>query len=185
MSAFLAGMIRAAKQAPRHLITDRGTQFTARSFRRGCRRAGIRQRFGAIGEHGSIALVERCIRTLKEEGVRRWLAPIRWRTLGQKLSLFADWYNGQRPHAGLAGATPDEIYFGRPPAHHRPRFEPGRDGRAPRAAPGRRRPCAGGLRAGICGSFPAEIAVCARAAQHAARRAIPVAVLTLGPISPH
>ncbi len=93
MSAFLAGMIRAAGQVPRHLITDRGREFTARSFRRGCRRAGIRQRFGAIGKHGSIALVERCIRTLK-------------------------------PHAGLAGATPDEIYFGRRPAHRRPRFEP-------------------------------------------------------------
>ena len=65
MSAFLAGMIRAAGQAPRHLITDRGREFTARSFRRGCRRAGIRQRFGAIGKHGSIALIERCIRTLK------------------------------------------------------------------------------------------------------------------------
>jgi len=124
MSTFLASMIRAAGQAPRHLITDRGREFTARSFRRGCRRAGIRQRFGAIGKHGSIALVERCIRVLKDEGVRRWLAPIRWRTVGRELVLFADWYNGHRPHGGLAGATPDEIHFGRLPAHQRPRFEP-------------------------------------------------------------
>lgn len=124
ISAFLASMIRAAGQAPRHLITDHGREFTARSFRRGCRRSGIRQRFGAIGKHGCIALVERCIRTLKEEGVRRWLAPIRWRTVGRELMLFVDWYNEQRPHAGLAGATPDEIYLGRMPAHRRPRFEP-------------------------------------------------------------
>ena len=124
MSAFLAGLIRAAGQAPRHLITDRGKQFTARSFRRGCRRAGVHQRFGAIGKHGSIALIERSIRTLKEEGVRRWLAPIRWSGVGGELSLFADRYNGHRPHAGLAGATPDEIHFGRLLAHHRPRFEP-------------------------------------------------------------
>jgi transposase InsO family protein len=124
MNAFLLGMIRAAGQAPRHLITDHGREFTARSFRRGCRRAGIRQRFGAIGKHGSIALVGRCIRTLKEEGVRRWLAPIRWRTVGMELALLADWYIGQRPHTGLVGATPDEIYFGRMPAPHRPRFEP-------------------------------------------------------------
>jgi len=120
MSAFLASMIRAAGQAPRHLITDRGKQFTARSLRRDCRRAGIRQRFGAIGKHGSIALVERWIRTLKDEGVRRSLAPIRWRTVGRELSLLADWYNGHRPHAGLAGATPDEIHFGRLAAHRRP-----------------------------------------------------------------
>jgi putative transposase len=124
ISAFLVGLIRAAGQAPRHLITDRGRAFTARSFRRGCRRAGIRQRLGAIGKHGSIALVERCIRTLKDEGVWRWLAPIGWRSVGGEMALFADWYNGQRPHAGLAGATPDEIYFGRMPAHHRPRPEP-------------------------------------------------------------
>jgi len=123
-SAFLAGMIRAAGQVPRHLITDRGREFTARSFRRGCRRAGIRQRFGAIRKHRTIALVERCIRTLKEEGVRRWPAPLRWRTVGRELSLFVDWYNEQRPHAGLAGAAPDEIYFGRLPALRRPRFEP-------------------------------------------------------------
>ncbi len=145
MSAFLAGMIRAAGQAPRHLITDRGREFTARSFRRGCRRAAIRQRFGAIGKPGSIALVERCIRTLKDEGVRRWLAPIRWRSVGRERSLFVDWYDGQRPHAGLAGATPDEIYFGRLPAHHRPRFEPRarwpRDARCARPqAPVRGRP---------------------------------------------
>jgi transposase InsO family protein len=124
MSAFLAAMIRVAGQSPRHLITDRGRQFTARSFRRGCRRAGIRQRFGAIGKHGSIALVERCIRSLKDEGVQRWLAPLPWRTVGRELVLFDDWFNGQRPHGGLGGATPNEIHFGRRPAHHRPRFEP-------------------------------------------------------------
>ena len=66
---------------------------------------------------------ERGSRTIKDEGARRWLAPIRWRTVGRELSLFADWYNGQRPHAGLAGATPDEIHYGRRPAHCRPRFE--------------------------------------------------------------
>jgi transposase InsO family protein len=124
MSAFLASMIQAAGQSPRHVITDRGRELTATSFRRGCRRTGIRQRFGAIGKHGSIALVERCIRTLKEEGVRRRLVPIRWRTVGRELVLFADWYDGQRPHAGLAGGTPDEIHFGRRSAHCRPRFEP-------------------------------------------------------------
>ncbi len=91
MQAFLAGMIRAAGERPANLITDRGKQFTARSFRRRRRRTGIRQRFGAIGKHGSIALVERCIRTLKDEGVRRWLAPVRWRTVGRELSFFADW----------------------------------------------------------------------------------------------
>ncbi len=56
--------------------------------------------------------------------MRRWLAPIRWRTVGRELALFADWHNGHRPHGGLGGATPDEVYIGRLPAHHRPRYEP-------------------------------------------------------------
>ncbi len=107
-----------------HLGRTTVCRMLKRRPRRGCRRAGIRQRLGAIGKHGSIALVERCIRTIKENGVQRWLATIRWWTVGRELSLFADWYNGQRPHAGLVGATSDEIYFGRRPAHHRPRFEP-------------------------------------------------------------
>jgi hypothetical protein len=145
VSAFLTRMSRAAGQAPRHLITDRGREFTARSFRSGRRRAGIRQRFGEIGKDGSIALVERWIRTLEDEGVWRSLAPIRWRSVGRELSLFADWHNGQRPPGGPAGATPEEIYFGRLPAHLRPRFEPRarwpRDARCARPqAPVRRRP---------------------------------------------
>jgi len=52
------------------------------------------------------------------------------------------------------------------------------------SAPSRRHADPRGLRAGIRGSVPAEVAVCARSAQHAARRAISVAVLTLRWISP-
>ena len=53
------------------------------------------------------------------------------------------------------------------------------------SAPSRRLADPRGVRAaGIRESVQAEVAVCARAAQHAARRALPVAMLTLGPISP-
>jgi hypothetical protein len=45
--------------------------------------------------------------------------PVRRRTVGRDLALFADRYNGQRRHAGLAGATPDEFYSERLPAHRR------------------------------------------------------------------
>jgi hypothetical protein len=210
VSAFLASMIRAAGQSPRHLITDRGREFTAKSLRRGCRRSGIRQRFGAIVKHGSIALVERCIRTLKDEGVWRWLAPVRWRSVGRELSLFADWFNGQHPHGGLRGATPtkptsDDCH----PIIARA-TSPGCDGRATLAVLGHRPRSTSGLACGsrsgcgtwkgertfpssfwparregsICGFVPAGGAVCARAARHAVRRSIFVAVLTLRPVSP-
>ena len=116
-------------------ITDQGRQFVAVRFRRWCRRHGIRQRFGAIGKYGSIAVVERFIRTMKNECTRTILVPLRLAAFQQEISIFAEWYNGDRPHETLSGRTPDEIYFGRRPAFLLPRFEP-------RARWPRRSPCA-------------------------------------------
>lgn len=42
----------------------------------------------------------------------------------RELTLFQNWYNGEKPHSTLDGATPDEIYFGRMPVCQAPRFEP-------------------------------------------------------------
>src|SRR5213593_1587115 len=56
---------------PQHLVSDQGSQSTAREFKRWCRRRGVRQRFGAIGKYGSLAVIERCIRTIKHECTRR------------------------------------------------------------------------------------------------------------------
>ena len=68
---FLDRAMAAAGTAPRHLITDRGIQFTATGFGRWCRRRKIQQRFGAVGKYGSVAVIERLIRTLKTECTRR------------------------------------------------------------------------------------------------------------------
>jgi len=62
---FLCRAIGKAGAAPGHLITDQGKQFRDKAFGRWCRRRGIRQRFGAVGKYGSIAVVERLIRTIK------------------------------------------------------------------------------------------------------------------------
>src|SRR6266571_5341168 len=68
---FLEQLIAEVGQPPRYLVSDQGRQFVAREFRRWCRRRGIRQRFGAIGQYGSLAVIERCIRTIKNECTRR------------------------------------------------------------------------------------------------------------------
>ena len=60
---FLERLFRTAGMKPQHFVSDQGSQFTAREFKRWCRRRGIRQRFGAIGKYGSLAVIERCIRT--------------------------------------------------------------------------------------------------------------------------
>lgn len=42
----------------------------------------------------------------------------------RELTLFQNWYNGERPHSTLQGATPDEVYFNKQLAYKSPRFEP-------------------------------------------------------------
>jgi len=133
---FLGRAIGRAGATPRHLITDQGKQFRDKGFRRWCRRRGIRQRFGAVGKYGSIAIVERVIRTLKNECTRRLLVPYRRPQFQRELSLYVRWYNGHRPHDALETRTADEVYFGLAPACLAPRYEPRR--RWPR-----RSPCAG------------------------------------------
>src|SRR5262249_20924230 len=66
ISRFLGRVDARIGTARRHLVTDRGKQFSSHRLKRWCRRHAIRQRFGAVGQRGSIAVVERCIRTLKE-----------------------------------------------------------------------------------------------------------------------
>jgi transposase InsO family protein len=76
VTAFLRRPIRKACATPKYLICDRGPQFWCD----GCKHHGIRPRFGAVGQHGSIAVVERFIRSLKEEGPRRTLISLWQRT---------------------------------------------------------------------------------------------------------
>jgi transposase InsO family protein len=124
LRAFLRRTIPAAGGPPRHLISDKGRQFfPSKGYRRWCRQNHIRPRFGAVGQHGSIAVIERFIRTLKE-AVR--CAPVSPRrgTLRGEVARWIGWYNEHRPHFGLSGRTPNEVYFRRFPANRRPRIEP-------------------------------------------------------------
>jgi hypothetical protein len=113
-----------AGAAPTYIICDKGSQFWCTGFKRWCRLRGIHPRFGAVGKQGSIAVVERFIKTLKVEGTRRLLVPLRRESFRSELSLFAAWYNGHRPHTWLDSRTPDEVYHGLPAANEQPRVEP-------------------------------------------------------------
>ena len=116
--------IRAAGTEPKHLVSDKGPQFfPSKGYRRWCKRRGITPRFGAIGEHGSIAVLERAIRTLKD-ALRRNLIPTRRETMRRETGLLVSWYNEHRPHSALGGKTPNEVYFQRSSANRRPRIEP-------------------------------------------------------------
>jgi transposase InsO family protein len=100
-----------------HFVSDRGACFTGRVFRRALERLGVRQRFGAVGKKGSIALIERLWRTLKDALGLRLLRPLVAEDLTATVEMGLLHYSHFRPHQGLGGATPAEVYFGRTPSH--------------------------------------------------------------------
>ncbi len=113
---------------PKHFVTDQGAQFTGAAFVDTLRNLGIRQRFGAIGRSGSIAIIDRLWRTLKEMLDLKFLPPLSPSHLEQRIELGLFYYATLRPHQGLQGATPAEMYFRLTPATAHP-VSP------PRAAP--------------------------------------------------
>ncbi|MEO8585036.1 MAG: DDE-type integrase/transposase/recombinase [Acidobacteriota bacterium] len=121
---------------PAHFVSDKGNCFRGGAFRRVLRRLGARPRFGAIGKKGSIALIERLWRTLKDTLGLRVLCPLVAEDLRRKVELGLIHYAHFRPHEALGGATPAEIYFGRTPAHLSAIPPPrGRPGEGPMESP--------------------------------------------------
>jgi putative transposase len=118
-AAQAAEVVEAARRThgePRHFVSDQGAQFTARVFREHLAAHGIRQRFGAVGKHGSIGIIDRFFRTLKESlGLPTWRRLAR-RDLEQRLDVALTHYVLFRPHQALRGATPAEIFLGEEPA---------------------------------------------------------------------
>ena len=77
-----------------------------------------------MGKHGSIAVVERFIRSVKEECTRRILVPMSQGRFRKELVLSIHWFNSHRPHQILLGRTPNEKYLDRLAASERWRWEP-------------------------------------------------------------
>ncbi len=133
IQSFLESAIVDACAAPKYIICDKGQQFWCGAFKDWCDRQGITPRFGAVGQHGSIALVERFILSLKNECTWIILVPLRSESFRRELMWYADWFNQDRPHSALDGKTPHEVYHYLLPACERPRYEP--RARWPRSAP--------------------------------------------------
>jgi transposase InsO family protein len=123
--AMLDGAVAGAGKAPKYIISDQGVQF-GDEYRAWCARHGVHPRFGAVGKKGSIAVVERFIRSLKDEALRRVLAPLGFVAMRAEVDAYVAWYDCHRPHRALAGRTPLEVYEGLAPARDGPRFEPRR-----------------------------------------------------------
>jgi transposase InsO family protein len=141
LCALLSRTVAGVGCAPKYVVSDQGLQFRSVEYRTWCRSHGVKPRRGAVGERGSIAIVERCIRSLKYEFLHRIPIPVRVEAMTGELERFVVWFNEHRPHQALSGRTPNEVVEQRLPAKDGPRWET-RDGYEPkggapaRAAPG-------------------------------------------------
>jgi putative transposase len=91
------------------LRSDNGLVFTSRSYTTLVRSYGLKQEFITPHSPQQNGLVERVIRTLKEQCVHRH----RFETLQHASRVIDDWigfYNHRRPHQALAMKTPAEAY---------------------------------------------------------------------------
>ncbi|UCC67273.1 MAG: transposase [Armatimonadota bacterium] len=72
----------------------------------------VKPRFGAVGKHGSIAVTERVILTLKYEWLNHVPVIRGLDHLSQLLHAFEIYYNKHRGHATLGGAIPLAVHRG-------------------------------------------------------------------------
>ncbi len=123
IQSFLESAIVNARAAPKYMMCDKSPQFWCDAFKAEFDAPGITPRFGAVGQHGSKSLVERCILTLKNECTRIILVPLSRDAIHQELTCFANWYN-QSPSLVTERHDADEVYHDLFPACERPRCEP-------------------------------------------------------------
>ncbi|UCC29849.1 MAG: transposase, partial [Phycisphaerales bacterium] len=110
--AFLGRAIGKIEACPKYIVCDQGPQFASAGFKVWCQGKNIRPRYGAAHRYGSIAVIERFIKSLKDEWLRRLIIPLRLKAMRADLSAYVSWFNERRPHQALDGRTPHEIYEG-------------------------------------------------------------------------
>jgi len=101
--------------SPKHIISDQDKVFIGAVFAELLGKYHIKQRPGAIGKHGSIAVTERVNKTLKYEWLKRVVLIKGVDHLVALCGEFEDWYNAWRPHMTLDGLRPDDVYNNKMP----------------------------------------------------------------------
>jgi len=109
---------------PKYFVSDQGVQFDSCDFRSWCNNNSVKNRYGAVGKHGSIAVTERIIKSLKYEYLNRIVVPLSQNDMENEMRSYVSWYNEHRPHTRHFGRTPNEVYYNRRAANTLPRIEP-------------------------------------------------------------
>lgn len=100
--------------APEIFNTDQGSQFTGTPFTSVLKDAGVRISMDGRGRWMDNVFIERLWRSVKYEEVYLH-AYEDGRQARAGIGAYFEYYNTRRRHQGLAGRTPNEVYF-----HHHP-----------------------------------------------------------------
>lgn len=112
-SACVSALERALRRQPKPEIfnSDQGAQFTGQAFTGVLKHQGIQISMDGKGRAMDNIMVERLWRSVKYEEV--YLKEYRnVQELLRSLKTYFEFYNHQRPHSGLDGQTPAEVYWG-------------------------------------------------------------------------
>ncbi len=104
---------------PRRLVTDKDPVLRGGLVQQLLTSHGILRRDGAVGRRGSIALIERSWRSMKQEYVRLLFLHRPICALETRLRRWARWRNSWRPHQGLEQRTSDDVYHRQRPRRAR------------------------------------------------------------------
>ncbi len=91
VGTLLESVIGSVDARPQDLVCDQDQVCWCQTCKDGWRRNEIKPRSGAVGEHGSLAVVERALRTRKNEGTGRILVPPRRGEFHRALMSWLDW----------------------------------------------------------------------------------------------
>jgi putative transposase len=90
--------------------SDRGSNYTSRTFARTLRRHGLRQSVGRTGICYDNALAESFFAALKNERVHRTQYPTREHARRDIVRYIEFWYNSRRRHSGLGYRSPQQVH---------------------------------------------------------------------------
>jgi putative transposase len=98
---------------PEIFNTDQGVQYTGQAFTGVLKDKGVRISMDGKGRAMDNIMIERLWRSVKYEEI--YLKDYESVSeLITALRVYFDFYNHERPHQGLGGATPAQVYHGRP-----------------------------------------------------------------------
>jgi hypothetical protein len=71
------------------------------------------RRYGAVARWQSVSIIDRTWGSAKREYLGTWILLLPLTEINEAISRYSKWFGHDRPHQGLGGSTPDEVFHRR------------------------------------------------------------------------